>query len=50
MMEAHAGNKLIKFGRQQQCEANKKLSDISGETDKIESHLFKIIKAKKSKP
>ena len=50
MMKVQAGNKLIEFGRQQQCEANKKLSDISGETDKIESQLFIISKAKKSKP
>ena len=30
VVEVHAGNKLIEFGRQQQCEANKKLSEISG--------------------
>ena len=50
MMEVQAGNKLIEFGRQQQSEANKKLSEISDERDKIESQLFKISKAKKSKP
>ena len=50
MMKAQAGNKLREFGRQQQCEANKKLSEISGERDKIESQLFKISKAQKSKP
>ena len=46
MMEVQAGNKLIKFGRQQQCKANKRLSEISGERDKIKSQLFKISKAK----
>ena len=50
MMEVQAGNKLIEFGRQQQCEATKWLSEISGERNKIESWLFKISKAKKSKP
>ena len=29
MMEVQAGNKLIEFGRQQKCEANRKLSEIS---------------------
>ena len=33
VIEVHGGNKLIKFGRQQQSEANKKLSEISGEID-----------------
>ena len=42
MMEVQARNKLIEFGRQQQCEANKKLSEISGEKDIIEIQLFKI--------
>ena len=36
MMEVQAGNELIEFGRQQQCEANKKQSDISMEREKIE--------------
>ena len=35
-MEVQAGNKLTEFGRQQQSEANKKLSVNSGERDKIE--------------
>ena len=50
MMEGQAGNKLIEFGRQQQCEANKKLSEISRERDKVESQLFKVSKTRKFKP
>ena len=49
-MEVMAGKKLIEFGRQQQSKSNKKLSEISGERDNIESQLFKISKIKKSKP
>ena len=36
MMEVQAGNKLTEFGRQQQSEANKKLSEITGERNKID--------------
>ena len=50
MMEVQTGNKLREFGRQQQCKANKNLSEILGERDKIGSQIFKISKAKKSKP
>ena len=41
MMEVQAGNKLIEFGRQQQSEAHKKLSDIAGERDKIRVSYLK---------
>ena len=40
MKEVQAGNTLTNFGRQQQSEANKKLSEILGERDKIESQLL----------
>ena len=50
MMDVQAGNKLIEFAREQWSEANKKISMILGERDKIDSHLFKMIKTKKCKP
>ena len=49
MMGVQAGYKLTEFGRQQQSESNKKLSEISGERDKIVSQLFKIGKTKNLK-
>ena len=49
MIEVQAENKLIEFGRHQQCGASKNLCEISGERDKIESQLFKSSKSKKSK-
>ena len=46
MIEVQAGNKPVECGREQQSEANKKLSEILGERDKIESRLFKVNKTK----
>ena len=45
-LEQLKAEQTAEFGRQQQSEANKKLSEISGERDKIVSQLFKIGKTK----
>ena len=41
ILEVQAQSKVTKFERQQQPEANRKCTEISGERDKIESQLFK---------
>ena len=42
-------NKLTEIGKQKQSETNKKISEISGERDKIENQLLKNSKTKKYK-
>ena len=49
MMEVEAGNKLAEFGRQRQSQADKRITEVLDEINKVESQLFKIGKDKKLK-